>query len=82
MNHLKEEKRNNTDTFFLIRVYIEENRLTPEAKTHLNAATLRPYNTSVFLEDITTEAAKSNAKIWVSLCSLLQSLLKVSDSVA
>lgn len=49
-----------------IKVYIEEERLTPEAKTRLAGATLRPYNTSVLIEDIGTEAAKSNAKIWLS----------------
>lgn len=49
-----------------IKVYIEEERLTPAAKTHLDVATLRPYNTSVFLDDIRTEAARSNAKIWIS----------------
>ena len=63
------EKGDNIDTFFC-RVYIEEERLTPEAKTHLAAATLHPYNTSIFIGDINTEAAKSNAKIWVSLCSV------------
>ena len=63
------ENRYNVDTFLFIRVYIEEEKLTPAAKTQLNVATLRPYNTSVFLGDIKTEAAESNAKIWVSLCS-------------
>lgn len=49
-----------------IKVYIEEERLTPAAKTQLNVATLQPYNMSIFLGDIKTEAAKSDAKIWLS----------------
>ena len=66
-----------TLTIFLIRVYIEEERLTSAAKTQLIAATLKPYNTSIFLGDIKTEGAKSNAKIWVSLwCSLYNFYLR------
>jgi len=49
-----------------IKVYIEEERLTPAAKAQLATATLRPYNTSMLIEDIRTEADKSNAKIWLS----------------
>lgn len=63
-------KRAITFTLLLYRVYIQEEKLTPAAKTQLNAATLRPYNTSILIGDIKTEAAKNNAKIWVSLCSL------------
>lgn len=54
-----------TLTLCLYRVYVEEERLTPEAKTRLTKATLRPYNTSVFIADIKDEGTKSNAKIWV-----------------
>ncbi|KAL9976354.1 hypothetical protein ACROYT_G013647 [Oculina patagonica] len=48
------------------KVYIDKERLTPEAKTHLNKAMLESYNTSVFIEGIKAEEAKSDAKIWLS----------------
>ena len=57
-------------TIFFYRVYIKEEKLTSEAKTHLNKTTLHPYNTSVLIDDIKAEGAKNNAKIWVSFCYL------------
>ncbi|KAJ7331094.1 Xaa-Pro aminopeptidase 2 [Desmophyllum pertusum] len=50
-----------------INVYIDESKLTSDAKSHLTAdINLLPYNTSKLIADIKAEGVKNDAKIWLS----------------
>lgn len=52
-------------------MYVDDAKLTDKAKEHLSSATVFPYNTTKFIDDIKAEGTKQSAKIWVNFTNLI-----------
>lgn len=49
-----------------VKVFVKDEKLTPEVRSHLTSATILPYNVSQFIDYIKAESNETNAKIWLS----------------